>query len=211
MSTMKGALLGHPTRWVIGSGFKNGTVGGCFSQACLSGLPSYWSVLVWGQGGNVGDLLLAGVAVALAGGWAMHSLRFPLGWFKANAGVRHFLAMWPPPLTSKTLERVRFLASDYTSPLHRAHGCSDHCPGSLFPLPPILWVGCRLGWSAQGLPLPLQEFGQLGVLLPLQPLSAAMLLGTTWGTWRVHYPVQSGIKIAINLAICWLSSCPPPC
>ena len=48
---------------------------------------SGWSVLVQGQGGNAGGLLLAVVAGA-SGGWAVFS-RFPPDWFKAFAGVVH--------------------------------------------------------------------------------------------------------------------------
>ena len=62
-STMMGALLDHPIRQAIGSGFKNGTVG------VTSPGPVCWAVLILvspglGFGWECGGLLLAGVAVA---------------------------------------------------------------------------------------------------------------------------------------------------
>ena len=67
---------------------------GSFLLSCPLQLSNR-SVLVWGQGGNVGGLMLAIVAVA-SGGWATFP-QFPLDWFKAVAGVGHSHAIWPQP------------------------------------------------------------------------------------------------------------------
>ena len=58
------ALLEHPTKWATRSGLRKGT-------GMTSGHPFVllwvWLVLVWGQGGNAGSLLLAVVVGASRG------------------------------------------------------------------------------------------------------------------------------------------------
>ena len=93
-STMTGALLDHPTRWTIGSGFKNGTARvtshrpvcqTVFILASL-GLGFWWECE--GAYCCLGQLLLGVSCIPLV----------PLGWIKADTGVGHSLAMWPQHL-----------------------------------------------------------------------------------------------------------------
>ena len=67
-----------------------------------------------------------------------------------------------------------------------------------------LWA--RVIWP--GPSLPLLEFGWLGVLLPLHPY----LWPCSWGlpgALKEALPCLVQVRVAINLAICWLS-CPIP-
>ena len=89
-STNMVASLDHPTRWAVGSWFKKGMPGvayhGPVHQPTFMvpglGLGSRW---------ECEGLLLAEAAVVVG---VSH---IPSGWFKANAGVGHSLAMWPHP------------------------------------------------------------------------------------------------------------------
>ena len=112
-------------------------------------------------------------------GVGLHSLE-SFWLVKSQCWGKAFPSHKAPPLTSKTLERVWVLASSYT-PLHWAHGCPDHCPGSLCPLLPIPWVGFGLGLSGQGCCCHCGIWGDWGCSYHYA-LSVATCPGTTWDT-----------------------------
>ena len=103
-----GGSLEWPTNQATGSGLRNGAgwLLIILSFVFLLG----WSVVVWGQGGNAGCLLL----VAVGGGWATFP-QFPPTRFKDLAGVAHSQTMWPHPWHLKTLHGTRFLLTQHTS------------------------------------------------------------------------------------------------
>ena len=162
-------------------------------------------ILVKCQGGNVGDLLLAGEAVA--GGGKPHSLSVSPGWFKADAGVGHYLAMWPHPWH---LKHWRECGSWHlaTLPLHWACNCSDHYPGSLSPLP--YSVGRLWPWlSGQGHPCHCGSSGNWGCSHHQIPIHSHVLRDYL-GHWMDCCPVQFGS----GQASIWQSAdsaqlCPP--
>ena len=166
----------------LGSRFKNGIGWGHLSWACPSGhlhTGQSWS--------GVGVGTCRGPNSGLDGchwwGWAAFP-QFPPGWFKANTSGRAFPGHMAPPQGSKALERVCVLASSYTLPLILGLQLPWSLPQLPVPSNPmLLWVGCGLESSGPGPPLPLWEFGQLGVLLLLHPQSVATFLGTAWCTW----------------------------
>ena len=123
-------------------------------------------------------------------GWLLlvegeHSLVLP-GWFKADDGVKHSLAMWTQPWHPKHW-REWVSATGCTLPLT----LGLQLPWSLhwLPIPSTPCSVSRLlaGVAWPGPPLPLWEPGWLGVPLPLCPHS--------WGLPSALWdccPIQSG-------------------
>ena len=92
-STITGALLECPNKWVMGSGLRKGT-------GMTSSHPFFWATFSMvsfgsGLGRECWGLLLA--VVAGVGRGLGHIPSVPPDWFKVFAGVAHSQAMWPQP------------------------------------------------------------------------------------------------------------------
>ena len=142
--------------------------------------------------------------------WGMsHIISVPPGWFEDDVGVGHSLAMWPYPWHLKHWRECGSLHLAGPFPcigpmvvvITTLTSCALH-PHSVG----RLWAGI----CSPGLPLPLWEFGELGVLLPLCPC----LWPHSQGLHRAledHFPVQSGSgQPSIWKSADSAQMCPPP-
>ena len=199
-STMMGASLEHPTSQAIVSDFKNGTVG---VASCGS---VHWAIFILASLGLGLGWECEGPIVGwgICHWWGLATFpQFLLGWIKANAVVGHSLAIWPHPWHLKHWTEWVSVTS-YTIPLTLGLQLPWSQPWLPVPSTPCpvgrLWTG--IIWP--GPPLPLWEFGQLGVLLPLYSHPWPHSQGLP-GALEGLLPCLVWVRVTINLAICCLS------